>query len=116
MTFEDRANKLIGKSYDAKEYHCWHLVCDLVPNAPRVNNIATTLSSLKAMNAAYSELEEIDVPANGSVVLLGNHETLVHAGVWYNGNVIHAELGGVIMQPLLKLKQRFSLVRYYNAH
>jgi len=115
MTFEERANKLIGLQYDIKTYHCWHLVCDLLPNAPRIEATATTLSALKAMNQTYPSLKEIKEPTDRCVVLMGNKDVLIHAGVYYKGGIIHAELAGVVYETIGKMRLRWGTMRYYNV-
>lgn len=116
MSFEDKVNGVIGKPYDAYKAHCWNLVEYLVPGAPSIEgsakNLTTSVKHFKQELNAHA-LNEIDVSElqNKDIVILGRNNVMFHAGVWYDGGIIHASDMGVIYQPLSIIKQLYSNIQ-----
>ena len=115
MTFTEKVNAIIGKPYDRENYHCYDVVEYLVPGAPKVQQTAITMSSIREINREHVGVVDIDEPVNECIVLLGNNDLITHAGVFYNNMIIHNESTGVRAEHISKIKQRFSLVRYSNV-
>jgi len=114
MTFEEEANSLIGLPYDAFNAHCWDLVSTLIPNAPRPQGTAKTLTSSvkhfkKELNA-YN-LQEVDNYRNKDIIILGKGDIFFHAGVFYNNGVIHASLYGVVYQDMSTIKKLYPNIK-----
>lgn len=104
MTFEDKINDVIGKPYDAYSAHCWDLVCYLIPDAPKPDGTAKTLTaSIKHFKEElkHHNLKEIDENyKNKDIIILGKNNIFFHAGVYYDGGVVHASLDGVVYQTM----------------
>ncbi len=116
MSFEDKVNGIIGLPYDKFEAHCWHLVEFLVPDAPKLEGAATSLTaSVKHFNKelechALNEVHEDDF-INKDIVILGKNNIMFHAGVYYDGGVIHASDNGVVYQDMKMIKLLYSNVQ-----
>ncbi len=114
MTFEDKVNDLIGKPFDAYKFHCWTLVEDLLPNAPKIEGTAKTLSvSVKHFKKELvsHNLKEVDLLQDKDIIIMGKNDTYFHAGVFYKGGVVHASEFGVIYQPLKDIKKTYTQVK-----
>lgn len=112
----EQIQKLIGKSYNRDTYNCWHLVMELVPTAPSVEEIGTLKNSLNRMNQPYSTYIPTDTPRDGDIVLLGRSDKeYYHAGVYYQGKVVHALDPSVVFQPLDKLRRQFRAIGFYTC-
>ena len=107
---------LIGKPYDKENYHCWHLVMELVPTAPSIDEVGTMKNSLNLMNQEYKAYKPTNTPCDGDIVLLGRRaDSYYHAGVYYQGRVVHALDPAVVFQPLSKLATSFSAIGFYTC-
>ena len=116
MIIEDKINSLIGKQYDAVNYHCWHLVMDLQPNVPHIDIIASKTAGVRHMNdGEYSNWEVTQHPKDLDVCLLGNREdALHHAGVYFKGSIIHNDLTTVRSESLDTIKTKYKCIKYYT--
>ncbi len=116
MILKDQIQKLIGKPYTL-DYNCWHLVMDLVPEVPFFDvtkDIKKNANELFKLNEEYKDWEMVNIPSNGDVILLGKNE-FTHAGVYYEGLIVHNVLGvGVIAVPLKKVKPQYRMMRIYH--
>ena len=114
MTFEDKVNSVIGKPYNAYKAHCWDLVSFLVPNAPVTTSVANSLiASVKHFKNELStyNLTEVDTYKNKDIIILGNSETYFHAGVFYEGGVIHADSNGVVYQDISTIAKTYTKIK-----
>ncbi len=120
MSFEDKVNGVIGLPYDKFKAHCWHLVEFLIPDAPKIEGTAKTLSTsvrhFKEELEIY-KLNEIDVEdfKNKDIVILGRNNIMFHAGVYYDGGVIHAGETGVVYQPMSFITQLYGNVQGFRV-
>ena len=116
MSFEDKVNGIIGLPYDKFKAHCWHLVEFLVPDAPKLEGEAINLTaSVKHFKKeleshALNEIDEADFK-DKDIIILGRNNIMFHAGVYYDGGVIHASEMGVIYQPMSMIKLIYSNVQ-----
>ncbi len=113
-TFEDKANDLIGQSYDIYKAHCWDLVMELIPEAPKLQGTAENLTkSVKHFKheLELSSLEEVQMLYNKDIVIMGRNDTYFHAGVYYEGGVIHASLNGVVYEPIQSIHRQYNCVK-----
>ena len=109
--FEDKVNSLIGKPFDAYKYHCWSLIEDLLIDAPRIEGTAKTLAiSVKHFKKALfsHNLSEVSEFIDKDIIIMGKNETYFHAGVYFQGGIIHASENGVVYQPLNEMKKIYS--------
>ena len=114
MTFEDKANSLIGKPFDAYKAHCWTLIEDLLPNAPKIKGTAETLFiSVKHFKKQLSShsLQEVTDYQNKDIIILGKNNSFFHAGVFYENGVIHASEQGVVYQSLKDIKKLYTEIK-----
>ena len=119
--FEDKISELIGREYDANNFHCWSLVEELVPKAPKLAVIGGSykkaIEGFAKETPNYLELYEevLKDPQNGDVLLAGNEKHLVHAGVlvYDSGTplVIHNDIKGVHVEPLYYFKKKYSVIK-----
>ena len=112
----DKINSLIGKPYNAVNYHCFHLVKELQPKAPDIDVIASQMAGARLMNGkVYSGWEITDTPHNLDIVLLGTREDVYHhAGVLFEGGIVHADKPSVRYESLSHIKKRYPCIRYYT--
>ena len=112
--FEDKVNELIGQPYDAVDSHCWHLVEELVPFAPKLDVTAKTLTTSVKHFDKELKLHNLNEVANfedKDIIVLGREDIFFHAGVYYDGGVIHASLEGVIYQQLDIINKIYSSIK-----
>lgn len=112
--FEDKVNSLIGKPFDAYEYHCWSLVEDILPTAPKIEGTAKTLSvSVKHFKKELfsHNLLEVSDYKDKDIIIMGRNDTYFHAGVYFKGGIIHASENGVIYQPLSEIKKIYTEIK-----
>lgn len=113
-----KAEALIGKPYDAKYFHCWHLVTELAPKAYRLQIPASLAASVRYFSDEryWKDFEVVSTPTDGDIIMLGREEgKFFHAGVFYQGGMIHATVPQVLYTPLDKILEKYSSVRYYHA-
>lgn len=114
MSFEDKVNNLIGQPYSDKN-HCYALVMQLVPDAPKVEFLADGIyKSIKQIEHTQTEynLKNVDNYKNKDIILLGNNEIYHHVGVYYEGGIVHSDIkNGVVYNSLEQLKKIYSSVK-----
>ena len=116
MIFEDKVNEVIGKPYDAYKAHCWDLVMHLCPDAPRAKGVAHNLTcsvrqfstEMKKYNLNKIELSDIK---DKDIVFLGRNNIMFHAGVYYNGGVVHASERGVVYESMSTIKVMYTNIK-----
>ncbi len=120
MTFEDKVNGIIGLPYDKYKAHCWDLVEFLVPDAPKIfgtaKTLATSVKHFKTELEIY-KLNEIDIKdfKDKDIVILGRNNIMFHAGVYYDGGVIHASESGVVYQPMDFIKKLYGNMQGFRV-
>ena len=115
--FEDKINSLIGREYNANTWHCWHLVCELVPCAPRIEASVTCVrDAIRAGEVPINKMEFVKIPRNGCVVMLGSrHSTMHHAGVYYNDGVVHADKVGTRYEKMEVMEKKYTYIRFLRC-
>jgi len=113
-TFEDKINSLIGQPYNKHTAHCWDLVEFLIPFAPKAEGVAQSLRvSVKHFDRELKKhnlneiLNEKDFE-NKDIIVMGKDGIFYHAGVYYDGGVVHAQEGGATYTPLDMIKKMYS--------
>jgi len=116
ITFEDNVNRLIGLPYDAYKAHCWHLVEELIPTAPKLEGTAKSLTA--SVRHFESELHKHTLTEvkdenykDRDIVILGRNNIYFHAGVYYDGGVIHASREGVVYQSMSSIKLLYTNIQ-----
>ena len=115
--FSDKVNDLIGKPYDIANYNCWHLVMELVDHAPDIDKVATMSVGLRMMNdtANWAGFKKVFTPQDGDIVVMGNHKNAYHhAGVYFNGGIIHSDKPSVSFKNLDDMKKVYKEMRFYR--
>lgn len=102
MALEDRINNAIGKQYDYEKYHCWDLVLELRPDLPTLEGQAKNISvSVRQFKEHFPEFVEAKrEPVNGDLIVLGKKNSYFHAGIYYNGGVVHADAHQVLWHSM----------------
>lgn len=115
-------------SYQAKVYQsppCWELVTDVLLNETggTVDACRTVSQSLRSIASAFRlelhkgthGLHQIAEPVDFAVVLMGRTIKLGihHAGIYYQGKVLHALPDGTLYQDLASLHDEYQLVEYW---
>ena len=111
--------------YLCKTYNqppCWLLVVDVYVNELGLNvknYHAETDSGLAIARKFRLELSKnehgfvkIDQPENFAVILMSKPGS--HCGIYYDGKVLHASIGGVVYQDLLTLKDHFKIMEFWK--
>ena len=118
MGFTDEVNAVIGQPYDENTNHCWHLVERLVPKAPKLEGVASSLtSSVKHFKEELdkTELEEVSVFKDRDIIILGRAGTYHHAGVYCNGGVVHTDTSGTVWQLMSDIRNIYPEVKGLRA-
>lgn len=115
MSFLQKANLAIGQKYDRNTNHCYSLVMELLPNAPKIEYMVGSASgsaltiekSIKLYN-----LKSVDKFENEDIILMGTDGVYSHVGVYYNGGVVHSDVKrGVVYDRLEQLQKIFLNIR-----
>ena len=117
MTIEDKINNLIGKPYDAEIYHCWHMVKELIPNAPDIDVVASKTTAVRYMNDdEYPDWKITQSPKDMDICLMGIKDNVYHhAGVFFNGLIVHADLTYVRAEKLDIISKKYQYMRFYTC-
>lgn len=104
---------------------CWCLVVDVYSHelGLSVTDFKTVNSSIRAIASAFRialhkadhGFIQIDEPQDFAVVLMGKMRTRVphHAGIYYQGNVLHATATGVIYESLESVSDSWPKIEYW---
>ena len=118
MSFIDEVNSVIGEPYDENTNHCWHLVERLVPKAPKLEGVASSLSvSVKHFKEELSKtlMTEVKEFKDRDVIILGRAGTYHHAGVYCNGGVVHVDTSGTVWQLVSDIRNIYPEVKGLRA-
>jgi len=117
MTFVDTVNTLIGKPYDAQYFHCWTLVELLLPYAPKVQvtaaNLTVSVKEFKDRTQA-TNLKEVTDFGDKDIIVLGRNEVYHHAGVFFNGGIIHVDKLGTRWQLLSDMAKVYPSIKGFR--
>jgi len=115
MSFLQRANSLIGEPYNKDTNHCYSLVMQLLPNAPKIEHVVNGIyASVNKINYEVKalKLKEVKEFQNEDIILLGRSTIYHHVGVYYDGGIIHAdEDRGVVYDSMVQLKKFYPNMR-----
>lgn len=117
-------------TYLAKTYEsppCWLLVSDVY-----ANELQTDVCEFKTITDSIREIatmfrialyknehgfRKIETPVDFAVVLMGKmeHRAPNHAGIYYDGGVLHATLNnGVIYETLTNISDQYRKIEYWQ--
>lgn len=111
---EQDISKVMGKPYveDGRGpdgYDCWGLVTQFASGVPdhwKVDHAALRdIVAAFGMGIASGEWQAADPPQDGDVVALSRKNAFHHAGIWWQGGVLHADRPRVMWQPIASLKR-----------
>jgi hypothetical protein len=115
--------------YLAKQYPfppCWSLVADVLmtERAQSVLDYKTINSSIRSIASLFTlslhksahGFTRLPSPIDYCVVLMGKSEKLglTHAGVYYEGGVLHALESGAQYQPMSVIGDTYALVEFWG--
>ena len=112
MSLADSINDIIGKPFNAETFHCWTLVEELLPEAPKLDVTATSIiKSIKHFRDEMPEigLIEVDTYENGDIIVLGKNGVYMHAGVYYDGGLVHVDHYGARYQPMKDIDKVYTM-------
>ncbi len=104
---------------------CWCLVVDVYQRdlGMEVTEFKTLNSSIRAIASAFRialhkgehGFRQSDAPSDYAVVLMGKMATrpVHHAGIYWQGNVLHATNDGVFWQDLASLSDQYQRIEYW---
>lgn len=114
--------------YMAKVYPnppCWALVADVYATelGQGVEDYQTVSGSVRAIASAFRltlhksqhGFAQVDTPADFAIVLMGKTPRLGlhHAGIFYDGKVLHAQEGGTLYQDVASLHDQYELMEFW---
>ena len=120
---------MIPDDYLNRQYEnppCWCLVVDvyLTELGLEVTDFKTVNSSIRAIAQTFRialhkgehGFRQASEPSDYCVVLLGKMSTRTphHAGVYWQGNVLHATESGVVWQDLASLSDQYQRIEYWT--
>lgn len=117
-------NEYLAKQYPSPP--CWALVADVYSAelGEPVTAYRTINSSLRAiastfriaMHKSQHGFEQIEVPGDFAIVLLGRSPSLGlhHCGVFYDGKVLHALEDGNLYQDLASLADTYQVMQFWG--
>ncbi len=120
MNLAEKINAVIGNKYDYETANCWDLVKHLNDKAPDISDVHTSIFSTAKKFRNYEndykdKCKTVLFPSDGDIVLLGNGDLYTHAGIFYNGGVVHASKFGVVWQNLHDIKKIFRRQKAYKC-
>jgi hypothetical protein len=117
-------NQYLAKNYPFPP--CWHLVADVLmtERGQTVTDYKTINSSIRAIASAFrlaihknpNGFAQITAPLDYCVVLMGKTGKLglTHAGVYFDGAVLHALESGVYYTPLSVIADEYALIEFWS--
>jgi len=113
-------SEYLRKTYESPP--CWLLVVDVYVNELdlKVKNYEaesdTGLAIARKFRHEIAKNEhgfvKLDDPEDFAVVLMSKPGS--HCGLYYNGKVLHASVGGVVYQDLHTLKDHYKTVEFWK--
>ena len=105
---ENKVNSLIGRAYNARTFHCYHLVQELT-NAPDLE--VTVRNKDIDIPASLSSFVQLKERKPGCIALIGPS----HIGVYLDKeNIIHCDTPGVRIETVVQLLFKYPYIRYYE--
>ena len=112
----DKINEVIGKPFDAVNFHCYHLVRYLVPKAPDWRVVASIAEGLRWSSELTKLTKRVTTPESGDIALLGRtFKTMYHAGVYFEGRIVHVDSVGTRAELLHIIARKYPAIRYYRC-
>lgn len=117
-------NDYLTRSYPGK-LPCWLLVRDVMQDVEgrTVSEYRTVNNSVRALAKVFGEavrknvdgLQQITEPRDMAVVLMGKSSRtgIHHAGVYWQGSVLHALEDGVYFQDMASLRDAYGVVEFW---
>jgi len=118
MTFAEEINKLIGKPFHPETFHCWTLVEILLPRAPKLDVTASSVfKSIKHFRdeVPATTLEEVDSYEDKDIIVLGKNGVFMHAGVYYDGGIVHTDHTGVRYQRMKDIDKVYTMKQGFRS-
>ncbi len=96
-------------------YHCEHFAIDCYQflTGVDVSELMLTKGHFRALN--LRNFVKLDKPKQYCFVLMRDNNRS-HVGVWYDNQVLHLSLKGVVMQPLFTLEKSFKKIFFYGVN
>lgn len=104
---------------------CWELVADVLTTERglEIDAYKTITSNVRSIASAFSlhlhksphGFAQIAEPVNFAVVLMGKTEKLGlhHAGIFFDGKVLHAKDSGTLYQDMASLRDEYPLMEFW---
>lgn len=113
--------ELMHKRYDKERYHCVHFAVDVWKAATgndlsaQFNALLGSVSSLRAVQAAWDGFTEVCDPVDPSMVLMRRGDGLYHLGVFWHGRVLHLREFGPHAAAIGQLRLEYTSMRFFHA-
>ena len=112
---------LYWKKYEPRIYTCWDFTVDVWEELTGFDLRSVVdlpegeAFQYRAFVAIRKKLQPKMRPSNPSVCLMSTTTGIPHAGVFFNGSVLHLDTGGPISQTETELLRFYKQLRYYDA-
>ena len=113
---------LLDRQHDRVSYHCVHFIIEAGKYLFAYDYTDNFLGLANPLNINGSpskhtvkNSERVEVPTDGTVVLMTKLDGGLHVGLYYCDNVLHLAENGVLYQSIRHLERQYKRIRYYNA-
>ncbi len=96
----------------AGAYDCWAFVCDVWAQSFG-EDLSRFTASGKLARDALRRFKIVDSNTDPAIVIFRRYFRIPHAGVWYNGRVLHLGEQRAQYQPLHLVGRQFQRVEFY---
>lgn len=108
MNIDDRINSLIGKKYNSINYHCYHLIEELL-DVPKLE--VTVKNRSKDIPNSLGKFIELENRYKYCIALIGEE----HIGIYLDNDLIlHNDVLGVRIEHIDQLKYKYNFIKYYE--
>jgi len=108
-------DRFLGRPYDRRRYHCWHLVCEAWLDLTGTDLGPVPDWDEREVLARFSAFAASPEPVSPCIVLMLTPPSVPHAGVFLRGRVLHIRPEGARFERLKDATRGFEEVRYYAA-
>ncbi len=108
-----KVNSLIGKTYDPNDFHCWTLIEELIPNAPKIDFVVDSITaSVKKIDSELKLNESLfefpTKPEDGDIILFALKSSYLHVGIYWKNVIIHNSEFGVRTEAYKVLLNKYK--------
>ena len=113
---------LFGHKFDRDNYHCVHFLIDAGKHLFDYDFSHCFLGLTGSLNnpltltkTSFSQVDLVDRPTDGSIMLTLTLDNQHHVGLYYCGRILHLSENGPRFETLRSIKRQYKKVRFYDV-